>query len=145
MTTFRKIAVATDGSETALKAVAVAVDLAARYEAELLVFTAYQPLPRQPLAEDKHLPADVQWQPSAHEDVAAVLDRASELAHARSIEPKTVAREGEPARVICDLAEELGADLLVIGNKGMNHRLLGSVPNTVSHHAPCSIVIAKTT
>jgi nucleotide-binding universal stress UspA family protein len=47
--------------------------------------------------------------------------------------------------VLCDLAAEHGADLLVIGNKGIHRRILGSVPKTVSQHAPCSVVIAKTT
>jgi nucleotide-binding universal stress UspA family protein len=44
-----------------------------------------------------------------------------------------------------DIAESVGADVLVIGNKGMDRKVLGSVPNTVSHHAPCSVLIVKTT
>ena len=43
------------------------------------------------------------------------------------------------------LAEEVGADLLVIGNKGMKRRVLGSVPNTVTHKASCSVMVVKTT
>jgi nucleotide-binding universal stress UspA family protein len=142
---YSKIAVATDGSETASKAVDVAVDLAARYEAELLVFTAYEPAPRQETLEDKELPEDVQWKPSVHEDVDVTFAKATEQANSRGIEPKAVAREGEPARVICDLAEEFHTDLLVIGNKGMERRILGSVPNSVVHRAPCTVVLAKTT
>jgi nucleotide-binding universal stress UspA family protein len=48
--------------------------------------------------------------------------------------------------VLCDLAAHLQADLVVVGNKGMQggRRFLGSVPNTVSHHAPCSVLIVDT-
>jgi nucleotide-binding universal stress UspA family protein len=53
--------------------------------------------------------------------------------------------EGDPAEVIVALAGECGADLLVVGNKGMQRRLLGSVPNTVTHRAPCSVLVVKTT
>jgi nucleotide-binding universal stress UspA family protein len=141
---YSKIAVATDGTETAAKAVEVAVDLAAKYGAELLVFTAFEHHARQPLAEDKDHPEDHQWVRSTHEDVESVMERAAEQAKASGIEARTVAREGDPAHVIVDLAEEFHADLLVIGNKGMERRVLGSVPNSIAHHTPCSIVIAKT-
>ena len=60
----------------------------------------------------------------------------------------TYAREGDPADAILDVAEENNADLIVVGNKGMTGAkrfLLGSVPNKVSHHAPCSVMIIRTT
>jgi nucleotide-binding universal stress UspA family protein len=47
--------------------------------------------------------------------------------------------------VLVSLAEACEADLLVIGNKGMHRRVLGSVPNTVTHRAPCSVFVVKTT
>jgi nucleotide-binding universal stress UspA family protein len=53
--------------------------------------------------------------------------------------------EGHPGEVLVRLAEECGADILVVGNKGMQRRLLGSVPNTVAHKAPCSVLVVKTT
>ena len=61
---------------------------------------------------------------------------------------ETYAREGDPADAILDVAEEQKADLIVVGNKGMTGAkrfLLGSVPNKVSHHAPCSVMIIRTT
>jgi nucleotide-binding universal stress UspA family protein len=61
---------------------------------------------------------------------------------------QTHASEGDPADAILDVAEEIKADLIVVGNKGMTGArrfLLGSVPNNVSHHAPCSVIIVKTT
>ena len=56
--------------------------------------------------------------------------------------------EGDPADAILDVAEQVNADLIVVGNKGMTGAkrfLLGSVPNKVSHHAPCSVIIIRTT
>ena len=64
------------------------------------------------------------------------------------VEVETHAREGDPADAILDVAEEKDADLIVVGNKGMTGAkrfLLGSVPNKVSHHAPCSVMIIRTT
>jgi len=55
------------------------------------------------------------------------------------------ASTAEVAEVLVELAAECGADLLVIGNKGMHRRVLASVPNTVTHRAPCSVLVVKTT
>ena len=57
---------------------------------------------------------------------------------------ETLADQGEPADVLLRLAAECGADLLVIGNKGMERRLLGSVPNAVTHKADCLVLLVKT-
>ena len=56
-----------------------------------------------------------------------------------------MAGAGDPADILCQHAAEQSADLLVIGNKGMQRRILGSVPNSVAHKAPCSVVVVKTT
>ena len=64
------------------------------------------------------------------------------------VDVNTVARQGDPADAILDTAEEQNADLIIVGNKGMTGAkrfLLGSVPNKVSHHAPCSVLIVRTT
>jgi len=58
------------------------------------------------------------------------------------------ARTGDAADAIIDVAEEVGADLIMVGNKGMTGAkrfLLGSVPNKISHHATCSVLIVHTT
>jgi nucleotide-binding universal stress UspA family protein len=55
---------------------------------------------------------------------------------------------GDPAAVLLDVAGDVGADLIVVGSKGMaaaSRFLLGSVPNRVSHHAPCDVEIVRTT
>jgi nucleotide-binding universal stress UspA family protein len=79
------------------------------------------------------------------EDVDAILRAVEEKATARGVKTVSEARQGNPADVLCEIAEEQGADVLVVGNKGMHRRMLGSVPNSVSHKAPCSVLIVKTT
>jgi nucleotide-binding universal stress UspA family protein len=77
-----------------------------------------------------------------------VLESAAGPARERGIEVSTHAREGDPADAIIDVAEETNADLVIVGNKGMTGArrfLLGSVPNKISHHAPCSVLIVRTT
>jgi nucleotide-binding universal stress UspA family protein len=141
---FSKIAVATDGSETAGKALEVALDLADRYEAKLLILSAYEAQQERGTRADE-APDDIQWATSADASVDATLLDATQRALERGLESQALAREGEAAAVICDLAAELEADLLVIGNRGMDRRLLGSVPNSILHQAPCTVVLAKTT
>jgi nucleotide-binding universal stress UspA family protein len=143
---FKKIAVATDGSPTADKAVDVAIDLAQRYQGSLLILSAYEPVSSARLAREREgAPEEIQWMISPSEDVDKTLALAEELASGRGLETLAVAAEGEPASVICELAAHHHADLLVIGNKGMKRRVFGSVPKTISQNAPCSVVIAKTT
>jgi nucleotide-binding universal stress UspA family protein len=140
------IAVGTDGTDTADKAVDFAIDLAKRYEARLVVISAYRPVSESRLkAEQKDAPEDIQWSINPTEDVDAALADAEEKAHAQGLETTTVAGEGHPVDILCRYAEEQSADVLVIGNKGMQRRILGSVPNSVAHKAPCSVVVVKTT
>ena len=79
------------------------------------------------------------------EDVEATLRECEEKAEEHGLSWASEARQGDPAKVLVELAGSVGADVLVIGNKGMERKVLGSVPNTVSHHAPCSVLIVKTT
>jgi nucleotide-binding universal stress UspA family protein len=145
---FASIVVGTDGSETAQEAVAQAVELAARLGATLRIVSAYEPVPAGRLREEAtQVPPDLQWMINPREDVDATLRGAAEAARAGGVEAETYARQGDPADAILDVAEEQGADLIVVGNKGMTGArrfLLGSVPNRVSHHAPCSVLIIRT-
>jgi nucleotide-binding universal stress UspA family protein len=146
---FRSIVVGTDGSETAAKAVDAAIQLALLTGATLEVVSAYEPVSSQRLREEaRQVPPDLQWMINRRADVDGTLQRAAELARGAGVTPQTHAREGDPADAILDVAEELGADLIVVGNKGMTGAkrfLLGSVPNKVSHHAPCAVMIIRTT
>ena len=146
---FRSIVVGTDGSETATEAVKQAVELAAATKANLELVSAYEPVPNTRLREEAtQVPDDLQWAVNPREDVDATLADAAEIAQGAGVEVTTFARQGDPADAILDVAEETKADLIIVGNKGMTGArrfLLGSVPNKVSHHAPCSVLIIRTT
>jgi nucleotide-binding universal stress UspA family protein len=146
---FGSIVVGTDGSETATEAVRSAVDLAKSIGAKVQLVSAYEPVSNQRLREEStQVPEDMQWMVNPREDVDATLAAASEIAQEAGVEAERFARQGDPADAILDVAEETKADLIVVGNKGMTGArrfLLGSVPNKVSHHAPCSVLIIRTT
>jgi nucleotide-binding universal stress UspA family protein len=146
---FQAIVVGTDGSETAGKAVARALELAAAVDGRLLVVSAFQPVSQARLREEvTQVPPDLQWMVNPREDVDKALKGAAESMSEKGVEVITYARQGDPADAILDVAEEQKADLIVVGNKGMTGAkrfLLGSVPNKVSHHAPCSVLIIRTT
>jgi nucleotide-binding universal stress UspA family protein len=140
------VAVGTDGSGTADKAVEFAIDLAARYEAKIVFISAYNPVSESRLKrEGRQAPDDLQWMINPAEDVEATLRDCEERAEARGLRWASEAREGDAAKTLVELADSNGADILVIGNKGMQRKVLGSVPNSVSHNAPCSVLIVKTT
>jgi nucleotide-binding universal stress UspA family protein len=146
---FRSIVVGTDGSETAEKAVDAAIELAQLSGATLELVSAYEPVSNQRLRrEAREAPGDMEWMVHRRAEVDATLRHALERAAAAGVTAGEHAREGDAADAILDVAEELGADLIVVGNKGMTGAkrfLLGSVPNKVSHHAPCAVMIIRTT
>jgi len=147
---FASILVGTDGSDTATTAVRYAIDLARELGARLAIVSAYEPVSDERLRSERvEVPSDVQWMINPREDVLAVLSSASQQATGAGIEQiETFARQGDAADAILDVAEEQRADLIVVGNRGMTGAkrfLLGSVPNKVSHHAPCSVLIVRTT
>jgi nucleotide-binding universal stress UspA family protein len=145
---FKSIVVGTDGSETASEAVRQAVELASSVGATIELVSAYEPVPAQRLREERRdTPEDLQWAINPREDVDATLAAAAAAAQAGGVEVNVYPRQGDPADAILDVAEEREADLIVVGNKGMTGAkrfLLGSVPNKVSHHAPCSVLIIRT-
>jgi nucleotide-binding universal stress UspA family protein len=145
---FSRIVVGTDGSETATQAVREATELAKNTGASLDIVSAYDPVPAARLREERlEAPADIEHTVNPSEDVDATLAEAAKDAEAAGVTVRTFARQGEPADAILDVAEEEKADLIVVGNKGMTGAkrfLLGSVPNKVSHHAPSSVLIVRT-
>jgi nucleotide-binding universal stress UspA family protein len=139
------IAVGTDGSDTAAKAVRMAFEIAERYGAKVVLLSAFDggsaaaATPR--LAPHQH----PDWKSNAAVQVERILAIAEESAAARGIEATSAMAEGDPGEVLVSLAERHGADVIVVGSKGMERRILGSVPNTVTHKAPCSVLVVKTT
>lgn len=148
--TFKSIVIGTDGSETARRAVANAVALAESLSAKLLVVSVYEAVSDVRLRQERRdLPEDQEWVFNRRDDVLAMLEEtASEARSAGVPDVETFARQGDPADAILDVAEEQRADLIMVGNRGMTGKrrfLLGSVPNKISHSAPCSVLIVKTT
>ena len=91
--------------------------------------------------------AGVQWEARGpRRSWRGTLEQSARDAARDGVTIETHARFGSPAEVLCDIAAHLNADLIVVGNKGMQggRRFLGSVPNTVSHHSPCSVLILDT-
>jgi nucleotide-binding universal stress UspA family protein len=145
---FRSIVVGTDGSDTATQAVREAIELARCVGARIELVSAYEPVSDARLREESIVvPQDLQWMINPRADVLATLEAAAGEIRAAGVEVEVFARQGDPADAILDVAEERGSDLIVVGNKGMTGAkrfLLGSVPNKVSHHAPCSVLIIRT-
>ena len=140
------VAVGTDGSGTATKAVHEALELAERFGARIVFISAYAPVDEGRLRHEKRdAPDDVQWAINPEEDVDATLREAEELAEQRGLSWASEAAQGDPADTLVRLADEHSADVLVIGNRGMNRRVLGSVPNSVTHKANCTVFLVKTT
>ncbi len=140
------IGVGTDGTETAQKALDFAMDMAERYEAKLVIASAYRPVSEDRIRKEREeAPQEIKWSINPTEEVDSILRDVEDQARERGLEYVSEARNGDPADVLCDIAEEQEADLLIVGNRGMQRRILGSVPNSVSHKAPCSVVIVKTT
>jgi len=137
------VAVGTDGSETAAEAVKTAAEIARRFDAKLVLLSAFQDSGARPKGSGSS--AEVQWASSPAARVQEILSRASQELGRKGVECDTLVDEGDPGEVLVSLAEECGADLLVIGNKGMKRRMLGSVPNTITHQAPCAVLVVKTT
>jgi nucleotide-binding universal stress UspA family protein len=147
---FASIVVGTDGSDTATTAVRYAIDLALQLEARLQLVSAYEPVSDQRLRNKQvEVPKDLQWMVNPRGDVLELLEAAKQEATGAGVKQvETFARQGDAADAILDVAEEQRSDLIVVGNRGMTGAkrfLLGSVPNKVSHHAPCSVLIVRTT
>ena len=143
---FKSIVVGTNGTETADKAVTRAVELAKLTGAVLHVVSAYEPAPAH--VGGSRPPAEAAgWAITPHFKVDAVLERATDIAKGGGVEIELHGPKGDAASAIVGVAEETNADQIVLGSKGMQgaRRVLGSVPNKVSHRAPCDVLIVQTT
>ena len=121
---YERILVGTDGSPTAAKAVDRAAALAAALGARLTIVSVGSP---------------------EHTDKVVASEK-ERIAAAHGLDVDTKTEVGDPSGVLIDLSSSY--DLLVVGNKGMTGAgrfFLGSVPNKVSHHTPCSLLIVHTT
>lgn len=138
------VAVGLDGSATAAKAVEMAAELTRRFDGTLVLLSAFRDLkvaPASPASDS----AELQWATNSSARTREILARTEARLRREGINCSTMIGEGDPADVLVKLAAQSGADVLVVGNRGMQRRLLGSVPNTVTHNAACSVLVVKTT
>jgi nucleotide-binding universal stress UspA family protein len=136
------VAVGIDGSSTAGEAVKMAAELAQRFEAKLVLLSAFH---GDEGPAERGGSVEVDWAHNPAARTRQVIEQAESELRDQGIDCSTQIDEGDPAEVLVRLADECAADVLVIGNKGMKRRLLGSVPNTVTHKADCSVLVVKTT
>jgi nucleotide-binding universal stress UspA family protein len=138
---FETVVVGADGSPTAADAVRQAIELVKLTGGSLHIVSAYTP--------HNLTTGGGEYAKSLRtEDLAqSVVDDLASQATIAGVSVETHRKAGSPADAICEVAEEVKADLIVVGNKGMTgvRRVLGSVPNSVAHQAPCSVLIAATT
>src|SRR3954462_9147320 len=117
---FGSIVVGTDGSETAGEAGRQGTELAKAVGAKIPLVSAFEPVGNQRLREERQqVPEDMSWMVNQREDVDATLRDAPEQIKEAGVADERTARRGTPADAILDVAEEKGADLIVVGNKGM--------------------------
>jgi nucleotide-binding universal stress UspA family protein len=136
------VAVGTDGTETADEAVKQAAEIARRFDAKLVLLSAFKDSAHTPLQGGD---PELQWAVSSQAGVRSALEQLQAQLTEAGLVCETRIDDGDPADVLVRLAGDCGADLLVIGNKGMKRRVLGSVPNGVTHKAECSVLVVKTT
>jgi nucleotide-binding universal stress UspA family protein len=149
---FKSIVVGTDGSATAARAVMAAAQLAeAETDAVLHIVSVGKSVSSAAVGLSQGAPVgaavtQAAWQDDAVRGLEELLLHAAASVDGTAPSIETYARIGDPAQVLCELSQQVGADLIVVGNRGMQggRRFLGSVPNNVSHHAPCSVLIVQT-
>lgn len=142
---FSNIVVGTDGSETAGAAVQLAVQLAQEQGAKLhLVIGVHSPAAVAVPSGGANL-SDPSGGGVLRQAAQNMLEQVA--GGVEGLETEIHTGVGDPADVIIRLADEVGADLIVVGSKGLRgtRRILGSVPNSVAHKAGCHVLIARTT
>ena len=146
---YRNVLVGTDGSASAERAVEHAAAIARAFGARLTILTAFSPHAAQDIQRaQSEAPAELRWMltDAAQAEDKAVAGKALADRHGLK-NVRTRVFRGDPAEALVETADEVGADVIVVGSKGMTGTgrfLLGSVPNRVSHHAPCDVLIVHT-
>ena len=135
--TYRTVVVGTDGSETAQLAVRHAGKVAADNAARLVVVTAYEPHGDELVAKEAQAPEDIRWALTDRVQAEELAQKGRAIAQeqgATGIVAQAIA--GSPADVLIEAAHDFGADVIVVGSKGLT--------SSVSHHAPCDVLIVHT-
>jgi nucleotide-binding universal stress UspA family protein len=146
---YRTILVGTDGSSSSFRAVDAAARLAHATGATLVLACAYHPMPAKERLSAADRLGDLAYKVEGSTPADDALRAARERAGAAgAADVDELAVEGDAVDVLATLARRRPADLVVVGNRGLNSlagRILGSVPANLSHRAPCDVLIVHTT
>jgi nucleotide-binding universal stress UspA family protein len=142
---YESIVVGTDGSQTAQRAVAEATRLASALGCQLHLVSAYEPLRGARVVGAPRGSGEIS-RPPPDVNVRAVIEEAAASVRMSGVEVRAHTMPGDPADALLEIAEREGAGLIVVGSRGMHGiaRVLGSVPNKVSHRARCNLLIVAT-
>ncbi len=143
---YRSIVVGTDGSVTATAAVNEAARLAKGCDAALHLVSAYKPASVAMAASGPWVAGTGDWDAATQQSIEERLERDAQALRDEGLKVETYVVPSDAAAAIVQVAESTESDLVVVGSKGMKgaRRVLGSVPNTVAHNAPCSVMVVKT-
>ncbi|HEX4723332.1 MAG TPA: universal stress protein [Pseudonocardiaceae bacterium] len=148
MGTYQTVLVGTDGSDSSFRAVDRAAELARDAAAKLVIVCAYHAAGEREVAAAGDALGDAAYQVVGSSPAEETLRTAAErAAKAGATDVETSAVSGDPVKTLISSIQAHRADLLVVGNRGLNTlagRLLGSVPSDVSRHARCDVLIVHT-
>lgn len=147
--TYKSVVVGTDGSATAERAVKTAAQVAAADGSRLVIVTAYTPQGDELLTREIGTPDELRWVLTDRVQAEEKARSGRQIANGEGAKGVVAqAISGSPADVLLEAATDFNADLIVVGSRGLTssaHLLLGSVASSVSHHAPCDVLIVHTT
>jgi nucleotide-binding universal stress UspA family protein len=149
VSSYATVLVGTDGSESSFRAVERAAEVARGSGATLLLACAYRPMSPREIQDAQDALGGEAYKVAGSTPAEDVLRDAADRARSTgAVEIETLAVEGDPVDELIRLAERRGADLVVVGNRGLNSlagRLLGSVPANISQRATCDVLVVHTT
>jgi nucleotide-binding universal stress UspA family protein len=141
----KPVLLATDGSPTAEKATATAIDLARLLGTEIVIvsvwdvaYAGYSAMGFAPV------PMNADLAKLCEKEATTAISEAAARAEEAGVETRSVVLRGFPVEAICDAAERFAPEFLVIGSHGwgaMKRALFGSVSTGVLHHAPCPVLV----
>jgi nucleotide-binding universal stress UspA family protein len=149
VSSYSKVLVGTDGSDSSFRAVERAARIAGDADATLLIASAYTPISERDKGKAMNQLGNDAYKvmgSNPAEDALRDAEALAKKAGAATVESK--AQAGDPVDVLVAMVTAEDVDLCVVGNRGLNSlagRLLGSVPANISHRAPCDVLIVHTT
>ena len=147
--TYTTVLCGTDGSESSFRAVDRAAAVARDAGAALILACAYRPMSAREVQDAQDALGGESYKVSGSTPAEDVLrDAADRAKQVGATQVEILAVEGDPVDELINIVKKRDADLVVVGNRGLNSlagRLLGSVPANISHRASCDVLIVSTT